>query len=89
MDPVSRDVRDLSPADRSALEHLVGHRLSETQRIIVQVINVYPHAPDEVKPENSGAVPSWWHVYEGLSDEEVNRLDEAVRQRADLTRTSA
>jgi hypothetical protein len=31
-------------------------------------------------------VPEWWNVYEGLSDEEIDRLDEAIRERADLTR---
>ncbi|HEV3005362.1 MAG TPA: hypothetical protein VGX78_12930 [Pirellulales bacterium] len=31
-------------------------------------------------------VPNWWRIYEGLSDEEVEKLDQAIRQRADLTR---
>ncbi len=31
-------------------------------------------------------VPEWWNVYEGLSDEEIDRLDKAIRERADLTR---
>jgi hypothetical protein len=31
-------------------------------------------------------VPAWWNIYEGLSDDEIERLDKAVRQRANLTR---
>ena len=38
-----------------------------------------PAAPSE-------EVPEWWKVYEGLSDEEIDRLDQAIRQRANLTR---
>jgi len=89
MDTISRDVRDLPQAERSALERLVGHQLRDTQRVIVHVINVYPQTGQAARPEDSQAVPTWWNVYEGLSDEEIGRLDEAVRQRADLTRTFA
>lgn len=88
MDTVSRDVSDLPQAERAALEHIVGHRLLETQRVIVQVIDVYPQRSD-TQAENTGSVPSWWKVYEGLSDEEVDRVDAAVGQRADMTRTFA
>jgi hypothetical protein len=31
-------------------------------------------------------IPEWWSVYEGLTDEEADRLDRAIRERADFTR---
>jgi hypothetical protein len=31
-------------------------------------------------------VPEWWNIYEELTDEEIDRLDKAIRERADLTR---
>jgi hypothetical protein len=89
MDTITRDVRDLSQAERSALERIIGHELRETQRVIVKVIDVDSQVPSEYRPQDASGVPPWWKVYEGLSDEEVDRLDEAVRQRADLTRTFA
>jgi hypothetical protein len=89
MDTVSRDVRDLPEAERSALERLIGHELRDAQRVIVQVIDASDPVPDETRGDAAAGVPAWWKVYEGLSDEEVDRLDEAVRLRADLTRTFA
>ena len=35
----------------------------------------------------SDEVPAWSKIYEGLGDEEIDRLDAAIRQRADLTRS--
>jgi|ERR1700722_12189129 len=31
-------------------------------------------------------IPAWWNVYEGLNEDEVDRLDLAIRERANLTR---
>jgi hypothetical protein len=42
MDTVTRDVRDLPPAERSALDRLIGHELRETQRVVIQVMTVQP-----------------------------------------------
>jgi len=76
METLVRNVRDLDPADRDALERVLGHALAETQQVAVNVID----------PQPEEAVPEWWKIYEGLSDEEIDELDQAIRQRADLTR---
>jgi hypothetical protein len=89
METVTRNVRDLPLIDRSALERVVGHQLRETQQVIVNVVNL--DQSSDVSPA-SGAeaeVPEWWKIYEGLSDAEIDRLDQAIRKRANLTRDLA
>lgn len=78
METVVRNVRDLSQPDRSALERVVGRSLAESQQVVVNVLEL---------PDPKAGVPDWWNIYEGLSDEEIDRLDAAIRERADLTRT--
>jgi hypothetical protein len=88
METIVRNIRDLDVSDRAALERVVGHELSETQRVIVNVVNA--ELPEENPPDTARRVnpnvPDWWRIYDGLSAEEVDRLDAAVRQRANLTR---
>ena len=87
MEMFVRNVRDLAQSDRTALERVVGQQLRETQRVIVNVENIDSASPKDTATANATDVPEWWNVYEGLSDEEVDRLDAVVRQRADLTRS--
>lgn len=91
MDKIIRDVRDIDGADRQALEHVIGQRLRENQQIIINVVTLgvsakasEPTAPNGAQAEDD--VPEWWKVYEGLSDEEIDRLDQAIRERANMTR---
>lgn len=87
METIIRDVRDLNQTERSALERVVGQQLMDTQRVIVKVVNLdVASAPETPQGEIPG-VPDWWRVYEGLSDEEVDRLDATIRERANLTRS--
>jgi hypothetical protein len=87
METIIRNVRDLPKPDRSALERVVGHELCESQQVIVNVINLDASETPRTDPD-AADVPVWWNIYEGLSDEEINRLDEAIRPRANLTRGS-
>lgn len=90
METIIRNIRDLASADRSALERIVGHKLLETQQLVLNLVNPdidrAIQAPDEAK---GSEVPNWWKIYEGLSDEEVDKLDAAIRERATLTRFSS
>jgi hypothetical protein len=89
MDAITRNVRDIDPTDREALEHVIGESLREDQQIEIKVLSVIRSPQPQSEPSNPPAepqVPEWWHVYEGLSDEEIDRLDRAIRERADLTR---
>ena len=89
METVTRNVRDIPLGDRSALERVVGHQLRETQQVIVNVVNLDLSSEVPPAPTVDAEVPQWWKIYEGLRDEEIDRLDEAIRQRANLTRDLA
>jgi hypothetical protein len=87
VETIVRNIRDLDHADRSALERVVGHELHERQQVVLNVVNL----DTGVSPPGSPGwpcleVPDSWKIYEGLSDGEIDELDEAIRQRADLTR---
>ena len=88
MEKIIRNVRDINGADLQALEHVIGQRLRENQQIIVNVVNmdVSPTPSEQRASNGEQEIPGWWKIYEGLNDDEIDRLDEAVRQRANLTR---
>jgi hypothetical protein len=68
------------------LERVVGHQLQETQQVIVNVVNLDLTSPSQAASGQPRDVPEYWKIYEGLSDAEVDVLDQAIRQRANLTR---
>jgi hypothetical protein len=81
METVVKNVRDLDQADRSALERFVGYQLRETQQVIVNVVNLDlgPAVPASPDAKGVAEVPDWWKIYDGLSDKEVDELDQAIR----------
>ena len=85
METVTRKVGELSAPDRSAMERVVGHRLHDSQQFTV---NVFPrmelHAPSTPIDD---VIPSHWNVYEGLGEAEIEKLDAAIRVRANFTRS--
>jgi len=89
MEKVIRKVAEIDSADRRAIEHLIGEHLAEHQQVIISVVNVDLARPIESATLASDAVPDWWKVYEGLNDQDVDRLDQAIRPRANLTRVVA
>lgn len=77
------DVANLDVPHRRALEDVIGRELASSQRLIISVIEV-----DVTYDESTAAqtIDDWKQVYEGLSDREIQAIDEIVRLRADLTR---
>ena len=78
------DVAALDESHRRALEEVIGCELASNQRLIIRVIEV-------TLPENSGSRPAqtlddWTSVYDGLSDSEINEIDQIAKTRANLTR---
>ncbi len=87
MDSIIRNVTDIDQADRQALEHVIGQHLRENQQVVISVLNVDMSKPLPAQTHSTeDRIPEWWKVYDGLSDDEVDRLDGAIRQRANLTR---
>ena len=88
METITRNVKDIGYEDRRALEHVLGQHLAENQQILFNLVNLGDARPDDPAAiPDEQEIPAWWNVYEGLSSEEVDRLDQAIRQRANLTRT--
>ena len=91
MDNVVRNVRDIDPADRVALEHILGQQLRENQQLNIRVVTTNLQPPDARSPSGPAAVPSlpdWCRVYEGLSDQEIAGVEEIALTRANLARPS-
>jgi hypothetical protein len=87
MERVECNVRDIEAEDRHALEHVVGQALRDNQRLIIQITEV------DVGREVSGnghqqpqTLADWTKVYEGLTDEQIEAIDEIIKKRANLTR---
>jgi hypothetical protein len=87
MEDIVRNVRDIEASDRHALEHVVGQALRDNQRLIIQIaeIDVFRDIPasDAHQPQT---LAEWTGVYDGLSDEEIETVDDLVKKRANLTR---
>ena len=90
MKTIIRNTTDLDPDDRTALEHVLGERLSDNQQLVIGIVNLArPQEKPRGKPATNGpTLPEWCDVYAGLSDEEITELERAILQRADLTRPS-
>jgi len=86
MDSVTHNVRDIDSTGREVLEGLVGQPLRDDQQVMINVVSSRGESSSDSCDSKLADVPSWWNIYEGLSDEEVDRLDQAIRQRANLAR---
>lgn len=91
MRTIIRDTNDLDPADRTALQRVLGEHLDDHQRLVIGIVDL-PRS-GETAESGSGsppapALPDWCNVYEGLSDEEIADLERIILRRADLSRPS-
>ena len=84
MEEVIRNVAEIDDADRRALEHLIGKNLAQHQQVIISVIEVA--VPQALDPRPQQSLEDWTHVYDGLSDEEIEAVDKIAKTRANLTR---
>jgi len=83
-----RDIHDFSPADKHAIEHVIGQPLLEHQRVVIHLLDCEKtEAPPPNNTANEGALlPDWCNIYSGLSDKEIALLDQAIARQLDLTR---
>jgi len=77
VETIIRNVRDLDQTDRSVLERVVGHSLRESQQIVIQVTNA-ANEPTPTAEAGGNQLPAWCDVYEGLSDAQIDQLDQAI-----------
>jgi hypothetical protein len=89
METVVHNIRELVGSQRSAVEQLVGHALNEDQQIVIQVVNLDSKKNEDAPLDDQGELPSWFNVYEGLSDKEIDALEQAISHRLDLTRPNS
>ena len=87
METISHSIRDLTSAERSAAERLVGHALDENQRLLIQVVSDAVTLEADDAQSNEGELPDWCNVYAGLSDERIAALEQAISRRLDLSRS--
>ena len=78
---ITRNVSDIPASDLPAFEHLIGVPLRSSQKVILQVVEMESTDVD-ISPPKVGApqLPDWCNVYEGLSDEEIDRLEDGFER---------
>ena len=86
METLVYTVGELPAASRVAAEQLVGHPLSASQRILIEVsapaMPVIADGNDGLPP-----LPEWFNVYEGLTDADIDAITETIlSNRFDLGR---
>lgn len=87
MERIECNVRDIDAGDRPALEHVVGQALRDNQRLIIQITEV-DLARDAANGDSGPpqTIDDWTKVYEGLSDDQIEAVDDEIKTRANLTR---
>lgn len=81
---LSIDVSALDAPHRRALEEVIGRQLMANQRLLISVIDVA--VPPSASQRPAQTLEDWTKVYDGLSDEEVEAVDQIAKTRANLTR---
>lgn len=89
MEIITKNVRDISPPDKLALEHVIGQQLTENQQVIIQVCSLDLRSePATTETKSAQGLPDWCNVYAGLTDKQIEAVEQTVLQRANLTRTT-
>lgn len=88
MQSIIRDVRDINVSDRPAIEHIVGQRLRDDQRLIIQLTQIDSSIDHTSADSSPLKLPDWCDVYAGLSDGEIAEVEKIALKRADLSRQS-
>jgi len=78
------DVATLDTPHRRALEEVIGRQLAGNQRLIISVIDL--PVPSSCDPRPRQTLEDWTHVYDGLSDEDIEEIDKVAKTRANPAR---
>jgi hypothetical protein len=89
MDEITRNVAEIEPSDRRALEHVLGYPLHDHQTVVLRVVgsDTVDDSPANGDQSSLGdTLPDWCDVYDGLSDDEIAAIEKIMLTRANLTR---
>jgi hypothetical protein len=87
MESIIRDVTSLDDTHRRALEDVIGRELQSSQRLIISVLDAeVPPAAAAKGPRPPQSLADWANVYEGLSDDQIDQIDQIATTRATLSR---
>jgi hypothetical protein len=78
------DVATLDAPHRRALEEVIGRQLAAHQRLIISVLDAA--TPTVGAPRPTQTLENWTQVYDGLSDEEIEDIDNIAKTQAKLNR---
>ena len=84
----SIDVTRLDDEHCRALEDVIASQLHNNQRLLIRVIDTDLASKTPPKCQ-SQSLSDWTDVYEGLSDEEIEAIDQQIKTRANFTRISS
>ncbi len=89
MESIGQNVGDIAANDLQVFEKVLGHKLQENQRIVIQVMNADTSKNDtsNINDSNSQNSPSGtnlddWAIFQDLSDEEAVELESVILERS-------
>ena len=78
------DVASLDAEHHRALEDVIGIQLQTSQRLLIRVIDI-----ELALRRPAQSLSDWTDVYEGLTDQEIETIDQEIKRWANLTRISS
>lgn len=81
--PIQIDVAALDSMHRRAFEDVLGRSLDPGQRLVVQVTPTPGNEAPAAAPKVIDLIKGF---YEGMTDEEIEEIDQAIKVRANFTR---
>ena len=82
MESITKNVRDISPPDKLALEHIIGQQLTENQQVVIQIYSIGPRTkPAKPETQSKRGLPDWCNVYAGLTDEQIEAVEQTTLRR--------
>jgi hypothetical protein len=82
MESIERNVSDIAAAERQVYESVLGHKLQDDQRVIIQVADAAANGLESPKPQASANIDDW-AIFKDLNDEEIAELEAAILDRSE------
>jgi len=79
VESITKNLRDISPPDKLALEHVIGQQLTENHQVIIQICSFgLPSEPATTETKSAQGLPDWCNVYAGLTDKQIEAVEQTV-----------